>query len=448
MIEQTPVMQVYIENAGDERIGGFTIPLPTTAEKLRPWLEAIEVDESGEGIVVMDIRSSVRGLQKAICSSMDEGLDLEELNFLAVKVSQLSVDDRDTMPVVLEAGRCCGNVAELINLTQNLGRFNIQPVFSAEEYGKFLVDQAKGETLGAFKQLENSPHVDEQALAAYILKLEICVDHAAYGRAAQKKENGIFTQQGYLTERNDFQENYRSLEDIPKDYRLFTTSEPTFFKAENIDLTVFVAKAHALCGDCLGDAPHNLSTLEARRSSEYLMLLSDRRVIITEAAHAYRYESGPFHDFTVATEFIGAKAFALHVTDVHQHHVMGDAVELDIQALREDILQHCIYPNRIDAVYKSRQQVSFTLEQWDGLGAIDRDHIQSWTRYFEPDSHRTVLRHLEDVREKHQQSGKAVAPDDLLSKLNAAYMDRAENPHPDMLRIPLVSARDTLSLHR
>jgi hypothetical protein len=76
MIEQTPVMQVYIENAADERIGGFTIPLPTTAEKLRPWLEAIEVDESGEGIVVMDIRSSVRGLQKAIRSSMDEGLIL------------------------------------------------------------------------------------------------------------------------------------------------------------------------------------------------------------------------------------------------------------------------------------------------------------------------------------------------------------------------------------
>ena len=161
------------------------------------------MDESGEGIVVMDIRSSVRGLQKAICSSMDEGFDLEELNFLAVKVSQLSEDDRDTMSAVLEAGRCCGNVAELINLTQNLGRFSIQPVFSAEEYGKFLVDQAKGETLGAFEQLEHSPDVDEQALAAYILKLEFCVDHAAYGCAAQKKENGIHPA-GYLTERNDF----------------------------------------------------------------------------------------------------------------------------------------------------------------------------------------------------------------------------------------------------
>jgi hypothetical protein len=43
-------------------------------------------------------------------------------------------------------------------------------------------------------------------------------------------------------------------------------------------------------------------------------------------------------------------------------------VEVDVQALREDILRHCIYPTHIDAVQKSGQEVSFTPEQWTVWG--------------------------------------------------------------------------------
>lgn len=442
---QSPIMQVYIENAGDGRVGGFTIPLPTTAEKLRPWLEAIEVSDSGQGIAITDVRSDLPGLGAAILSCADNGLNLEELNFLAVKVSELREDDRNIMSAVLEAERHCGNVAELINLTGNLDRFHLQPAFSEEQYGEFLLDMVKADTSDVFSKLEQSGYDDERNLAKHILRLEAHVDYAAYGRTAAEEKGGVFTKQGYLTEREGFQTIYRGPEDIPKESRLFDASQVPFLKAKNIDLSAFVAKVHALCGDYLSDAAHNLSTLEARRSAEYLMFMGEGHVVLTEASHAYRYESDQFHDFTISTEFMNAKAFALHVTDVHQPHLMGDAVEMDVQALREDILRHCIYPTHIDAVQKSGQEVSFTPEQWNGLETIDRDQIESWTRRFEPGAYSAVQRHLEDVREKHEQSGKAIAPEELLVMMNAAYMESSKNPQPTMLRIPLVAARDMLA---
>ena len=443
--EQSPVIQVYIENAAESSIGGFTIPLPTTTENLHPWLEAIEVVDDGQGIAILDVRSELPGLVAAIRSCADEGLNLEELNYLAVKAGELREDDRNTMSAVLEAELHCRNVAELINLTQNLDRFRLQPAFCEEQYGEFLVDMAKDDTSAVFNKLEKSGHDGERNLAKHILRLEAHVDYAAYGRTTAEEEGGVFTKQGYLTEREGFQTIYRGPEDIPKGSRLFDASQVPFLKAKNIDLSAFVAKVHALCGDYLSDAAHNLSTLEARRSAEYLMLMGEGHVVLTEASHAYRYESDQFHDFTISTEFMNAKAFALHVTDVHQLHLMGDAVEMDVQALREDILRHCIYPTHIDAVQKSGQEVSFTPEQWNGLETIDRDQIESWTRRFEPGAYSAVQRHLEDVREKHEQSGKAIAPEELLVMMNAAYMESSKNPQPTMLRIPLVAARDMLA---
>lgn len=438
-----PAMNAYIENAADEQIGGFTIPLPTTTEKLRPWLEAIGA-EGGAGIAVLDVRSSIPGFQKAL-SSMNEAVNLEELNYLAGKISGMKDWQTELFTAALETERYSGSVKDLINLAENINLFDLQPAFSHEQYGAFQIETAKDNTAGVFERLNKSDDPEERELAQYIFRLEAYVNEEALGRGVVQEENGVFTDRGYLALRGEWKEMYRGPEDIPQSSRLFAAPEPAFLKTTAIDLTDFLAKAHALGGDFLPDIQHNLSTLEARRSAEYLMLMSDRHIVLTEAAHAYRYESEQFHDFTVSSEFMKARAFALHITDVHQPHVMGHVVEVDIQALREDILRHCIYPTHIDAVQKSGQEVSFTLEQWDRLEGIDLDQIESWTRHFEPGAHSPILRHLEDVREQHEQSGKAVSPEELLSVMNTAYMDRAENRQMYMLRIPLVTAREMLT---
>ena len=376
---------------------------------------------------------------------MDGAISLDELNYLATKVSGMKDWQKELFIAALESGRYCGSVKDLINLTENIDLFDLQPAYSFEQYGAFQIEMAKDNTSKVFERLEQSGDPEERELAEYILRLEAYVNEEALGRGVAREENSVFTDHGYLVLRGEWRDVYRGQEDIPQDLRLFATPALVFLKTEAIDLTVFLAKAHALGGDFLSDAPRNLSTLEARRSAEYLMLMSDRHIVLTEAAHAYRYESDQFTDFTAATEFVNARAFALHVTDVHQPHVMGHAVEVDVQTLREDILQHYIYPAGIDAVKKSGEEAFFSPEQWDGMSVTDRDQIQSWTRRFEPGAHSSVLRHLEDIRDQHEQTGKTVFPEELLSAMNAAYMEQAENPQADMLRIPLVAAREMLA---
>lgn len=212
--EQSPVMQVYIENATDPSIGGFTIPLPTTTEKLRPWLEAIGIGVSGMEVDILDFRATILGLQDSI-SEMGEKISLEELNYFAEKIANLDESDRVVLSAVLEAERHCGNVAELINLTGNLDRFHLQPAFSEEQYGEFLLDMVKADTSDVFSKLEQSGYDDERNLAKHILRLEAHVDYAAYGRTAAEEKGGVFTKQGYLTEREGFQTIYRGPEDIP-----------------------------------------------------------------------------------------------------------------------------------------------------------------------------------------------------------------------------------------
>jgi hypothetical protein len=184
--EQSPVMQVYIENATDPSIGGFTIPLPTTTEKLRPWLEAIGIGVSGMEVDILDFRATILGLQDSI-SEMGEKISLEELNYFAEKIANLDESDRVVLSAVLEAERHCGNVAELINLTGNLDRFHLQPAFSEEQYGEFLLDMVKADTSDVFSKLEQSGYDDERNLAKHILRLEAHVDYAILRIASDRR---------------------------------------------------------------------------------------------------------------------------------------------------------------------------------------------------------------------------------------------------------------------
>ncbi len=45
--------------------------------------------------------------------------------------------------------------------------------------------------------------------------------------------------------------------------------------------------------------------------------------------------------------------------------------------------------------------------------------------------HQSVIRHLEDVRDIHAETGNTISQDELLTSLNRQFMELAENPQPD-----------------
>ena len=168
----TPI-RAYIENANDDSIGGFTIPLPTTKEALLPWLEAIEAagfDE--ERITILGVRSSVPGLEDILQELLDDSIAFDELNYLATKVSEITGWREELFAAALEAGEHTGSLYDLINLTENIDRFDLQPAFNESQYGEFLLDLDKDNTSELFDRLEQFGDSDEKALAQYILRLE------------------------------------------------------------------------------------------------------------------------------------------------------------------------------------------------------------------------------------------------------------------------------------
>jgi len=146
-------MRVYIENAHDEKLGGFTMPLPTTRDALKPFLDAIEIADARD-LSILEIRSPVKHLSDAVYSCADEGLSLNELNYLAAKLQGMDGEQSALFDAVLDAERHTGNVAEIINIVENIGHFDLQPAFDAEQYGEFLIYTEKDNTASAFDKLE------------------------------------------------------------------------------------------------------------------------------------------------------------------------------------------------------------------------------------------------------------------------------------------------------
>jgi len=445
MSDNIPPIQAYIENAHDDSIGGFTIPLPTTKETLQPWLAAIKADGFQEpDIAIRRVKSSMPWLDKVFRSLNEGDTTFDELNYLAVKINEMNPHARDVLTAAAEAGWDCKTVRDLINMSENLSDFDLQPAFSEEQYGDFLVNMAcRDEHAGVFNRLARSEDPAERALAAYIERLEAHIDFEAFGRDAAKEENGRFTKRGYLTGGSDFQEVYRGPEDIPDGYRIFTAPEPLLMAAD-VDLPVFLTELHATAGDYIRDAEHTLEVLSRLRSAEYLLLMDGGGAYLTESMHAYRQGTDAFNRWAHAEGTPDTKAFAIHITEVHGR-IAGDVAQIDVARRQRDILEHSIKPIRMEATLKNGSRQTHTPEEWDALDPLENDNIREWRREFQDGDHAKVSRHLEALRDKDDASCKPVAAGEFLTYVNAAYMDQALYPQPDMLRVSQTAAKEMLA---
>ena len=365
MSERVKPFRIYIENARDDQLGGFTMPLPAPREALQPFLDGLEI-RGPEDVSIIDIRSPIKGIGEALSSCADEGLPLDDLNYLAAKLQALDAERLDKFCAVCLAEWYTGDVTEIINITENLDRFELQPAFSAAQYGEFLIDSAQEESAELFERLEKSQDFSEKAFAQYIQRLENSVDRADYGRKAAKQEGGVFTDIGYLVERGAFQEIYRGPEDIPAGYRVFSDADaPAIVK--DVELMPFLMKLYAVTDTPTKNLRHDLETLSGFRSTEYLLQLNQQGSFLTEAAHVYRNGSAAFEPW-MGTD--AAQAFSVQVTNIHGE-LRGDVVPLDTSSHRQSILDNQIFPVSADK-----------------------------TRHFAPEDLQAVHHKLEGIRDK------------------------------------------------
>jgi len=167
----------------------------------------------------------LRPLYKYIPTDADKG----EIAYLADKVEGLDIAQRNIFNAVTHIGWQCGDVAEIINLTETLDCFELRPALNEDMYGHYRLEQEWEENEPLVSQLEKSENPAEQALAKHIRLLNRAVDEEAYGYHAAKAEGGVFTPYGLLTIEGSGEprEVYRGIQDLPPEYRTVPSTPET-----------------------------------------------------------------------------------------------------------------------------------------------------------------------------------------------------------------------------
>ncbi len=176
------------------------VQFPTTREAMQEALKDVGVDGVRcKRVILTEHDSNLPGF----CRCLSQYDSVDEVNYLAKLLSELSESDLATFQAVLEYGEHDQCAADLINLALNLDHYELHPgVDTDEELGRIYVDDL--EMLDVPENLRNY------------------FDYEAYGRDVRLNENGCFVEGGYLTRNpGGFVERCGGPEDIPPEYRVF-----------------------------------------------------------------------------------------------------------------------------------------------------------------------------------------------------------------------------------
>ena len=200
----------FITNLGKYNEGalvGEWVKFPTTAEELKKVFERIGIgskDEFGqtyEEWFITDYDCYVDGLYDLL----GEYANLDELNYLASKLDDMSQDEYERFQAAMEIGDHTGSIQELINLTENLDCYDVYPdIHDYDDLGRYYIEE-----LDAMQVPEH---------------LRNYIDYEAYGRDIALEESGQFTDLGYVRDTGDSFHEYYDGErgSIPEEYRVMT----------------------------------------------------------------------------------------------------------------------------------------------------------------------------------------------------------------------------------
>lgn len=174
------------------------LSFPTTTQQVQTLLREIGVDGLRyRETIILDYSADMKG----VASKLGKFAHIDELNYLASRLSEMPSEDRKLFAAAVMSGEYAENLQDLINLTYNLGHYETRPVCSPEEYGRWLIEE---------QQTIQLP----EAAKDYF-------NYKGYGEDTAAKEDGTFSEYGYIFGgASPFREVYDG-QNIPKQYKVF-----------------------------------------------------------------------------------------------------------------------------------------------------------------------------------------------------------------------------------
>ena len=202
------IIDAFITNLGmynEGELRGEYLSLPASKDDVQKVLHKAGIDGIlYEEFFITDYDTDVPGLYDVL----GEYENIDELNYLASVLDDLSNDETEMFEAAIEYGEYTGSVKDLINLAQNLDHYDLlSDINDDEDLGRYYIDEC------------GSLEVPDY--------LQNYIDYETYGRDIRFEEGGCFTNNGYMYCNNDrFTEYYNGdIEEIPDEYRIFSYTE-------------------------------------------------------------------------------------------------------------------------------------------------------------------------------------------------------------------------------
>jgi hypothetical protein len=277
--------------------------------------------------------------------------DASELNYLTEKLRALGDSQRKVFNAVIEAGWHCVSVAEIINLTENLHNFDLEPTFNEAQYGAFRLANDWDICEMSIRRLEKSEDIGDRFLVKYISLLVKCAEDEAYGYNAAKDDGGKFTKYGYISQGEALEDIYRGKQDIPSEYLIpapptsaienARAKEPLIM-LQNTDLAALLLEMHAVSGDYMRDAKHNIRTL-VNGGDDLFVMVNANMLTVTPIDFMYRRDMFENEHFMTMSPAPDNRAFIMEVLERDDRHIIGNLYETDFWAMRDSICEHGFY---------------------------------------------------------------------------------------------------------
>lgn len=456
-------IRAFIVNADRLAEGDYVAawhPFPCTAGEMAATLKEIGIDgERYADFTIEDYSAKVPGL----AMHLPANADLNELNCLAVKLEGMNMGQRETFAAAVDARLHTDNLRSLLNLTENLESYTLNPAaLNEQSLGLIEFEAERDLANAALGALEASTFADADAVLRYIEVLEPHFNAEHYGKALHLAGNGLFTENGYLEKSGiPFEISYLGNEHIPVENRVYeyirkppllhperveyVVAPPAHqpVKVADMDLSALVFKMHALSGDHLADVGYNLQKL-AEPGGQHFLLLDDGLCMSVNDLKVLYSDQSTREDLGIPGNGDGVRAYLLDVSRHDGARVFGTLAEMDFGALCQSIEKNSIIHSCVTAQTKSGDELLTSREEWNALPLTERLRFQSWVTYPSPDDAAKLAGHLRDMFARQYAIAQSISPEAFLEGQNRAYMARAGNPQPSMVRIPQQAARQMI----
>lgn len=222
--EREAPIRAWLSYYLDGQMTGAWQNFPTTSEEMEYNLGRSGI-EAGHLTGILD--SVYETTTNKLELRLPRNPDLDELNYLAARIDEMSEFEHLTFSGAVEANLHCGSLTELINLTHNLDAFDLYPgSFSEKEFGGIMAEMHANEHFDVMERLRTSDNPEEKGFAAYVERLESSLDLQKYGVHAREADDSYLTSSGYLQPNAEaLPSKYTDPQDIPAEHRLTARQE-------------------------------------------------------------------------------------------------------------------------------------------------------------------------------------------------------------------------------